>query len=296
MGATERIGRGRSRRGRLLGSSFALFVLAGMILPLTSCNHAGPQVRILAGPVDACMSEGLSAAVGVNQLVSFEGRLVGEEFTPEECSWEWQFGDGGSADGTTAWHQYRSPGPTGSWEAELTVTAPDGARGFASATFEMEEPLCGYVIQAVGTCTRLVDRTPLPQPRPDIPESCQFVRHEAGVEAPWWEIPADETVYLLAELFALPGGVSQVECCWSIYFRGASRDGDPELVGVAEWREVALVEHADLCNAAVLLEIGPEDGMDDVGWYEVFARVTAPSTPARDYIGFLLYVTDGGGS
>ncbi|MGB2983532.1 MAG: PKD domain-containing protein [Candidatus Bipolaricaulia bacterium] len=273
----------------------ALLILLSLVLVPAACNHTGPQVRILADAVDACTSQGVAAAIGVNQLVSFTSHLIGEGFLSEECLWEWQFGDGGSADGPEAWHRYRSPGISREWHVELTVTAPDGARGFDSLTLEMEEPLCGYAIQAVGTCSQVEGRLPLP-PRPEIPQSCQLIRQEAGVETPWWEIAFGEPTYLLVELFTLPAEVSQVECCWSIYYRGEERDGAPELVGVAEWREVCQVNHEDTCNASVLLEVGPDVGVTEDGWYEVFARVTAPSSPARDYIGFLLHVGSDGNS
>jgi len=261
---------------------------------LLSCNHATPEVWISFRAVDECSAQGYAEEVNINQLVEFEGRLIGDAYDPAECAWEWQFGDGGSADEPTAWHEYRAPGPTGEWDVELTVTAPDGTRGFSSVTIAMEEPLAGYVIQEVGTCTTRVDRTPVPQPRPEIPQQCQLIRQEAGVEAPWWEVSAGDSVFLVAELFALPRDVVQVLACWTLFYRGESRDGAPVLIDDALWGDPAMVVTDDLVNAAVLLEVGPDVGVVAEGWYEVFVRITAPSTQMRDWVGFLLHVTSEG--
>jgi len=268
--------------------------LVGCAVGLLSCDRNAPEVWIDFRAVDECSAQGYAEEVNINQLVEFEGRLVGDAFLPSECHWEWEFGDGGSADVPKTWHRYRAPGPNGEWEAKLTVTAPDGTRGFASVSIVMEEPLAGYVIQEVGTRVRHIDRGPFITPRPEIEQGAGIVRTEAGVEAPWWEISTGDSVFLVAELFAMPRDIVQVLACWTVFYRGDSRDGSPTLIDEALWGETVSVIHDDLVNAAVLLEVGPDVGVVAEGWYEIFVRITAPSTRMRDWVGFLLQVTSEG--
>lgn len=235
---------------------------------------------------DPCMTTGASTRACINQLVFFNAELAdGSDQSEELLSWEWEFGDGGKASGKEVWHQYRSIPEEGEWPVKLTVTDPQGNRGFHTDVAKMQEPLAGYCIQEAGTRCNNVD-----QSRPEIPDGCELRFHEQDVYTGWWEAPTSTRFFLLAKLHILPSEAERVECCWTIYFRGSNKEGQPELVENFLRRDARLVQHDHPYCVGFALEIDPEEIMPEHGWYEVFARTTSPTSAGRDFISFLLCV------
>jgi len=251
-----------------------------------------PEVSFEVIPSDPCMARGVSTRACINQLVFFNAELADSSDQSEELlSWEWEFGDGGTASGKEVWHQYRSIPENGEWRVKLTATDPQGNRGFRTDVVEMQEPLVGYCIQEAGTCCNEAE-----QPRPDIPGDpgrpggCLLPFHPEGVYTGWWEAPTSVPFFLLAKLHILPSEVKRVECCWALYYRGSHKHGRPELVESFQQRDVRQVQHDHPYCVGFPLEIDPEEIMTEHGWYEIFAKMTSPTSAGRDFINFLLCV------
>lgn len=223
----------------------------------------------------------------VNQLVHFVDHSTDPDGSTDILSWEWGFGDGGTASGPEAWHQYRSINEGGAWLVKLTVTDTGGNRGVRThpVTLQPEEThLVGYYMQYAGTCCNDIEQT-----RPEIPGGCTLPFHQEDVLTGWWLAPTNAHFYLLAKLHYARPEVDRVSCLWTLYFRGLRGDDPPEFVKQLGQEERAVQHNHPYC-VGFPLEISPEEEMPQPGWYQVFAEVSSPNGVYRNFIDFMLCV------
>jgi len=223
----------------------------------------------------------------VNQLVHFVDHSTDPDGSTDLLSWEWEFGDGGTASGPEVWHQYRSINEGGAWLVKLTVTDTGGTRGVRThpVTLQPEEThLVGYYMQYAGTCCNDIEQT-----RPEIPGGCTLPFHQEDVLTGWWLAPTNAHFYLLAKLHYARPEVDRVSCLWTLYFRGLRGDDPPEFVKQLGQEERSVQHNHPYC-VGFPLEISPEDEMPQPGWYQVFAEVSSPNGAYRNFIDFILCV------
>jgi len=125
----------RSPEGAILGS-FSFTVLAGTTVDLGNPLNARPEAQAGA---DETVIMGESATFNGTDSFDPDGTIV---------SFEWTFGDGGSANGAIVSHVYTT---AGQFTATLTVTDDDGATDDDSATVTVQT-----VSQAIQSLSDLV--------------------------------------------------------------------------------------------------------------------------------------------
>ncbi len=258
----------------------ALVLLSLAVLVIAGCSNRRPTADFSFEPEAPC----------VNELVYFEDSSTDPDSLIDLIAWEWTFGDGGTATGREAWHQFRSANDGSPWRVTLKVT--DAAQNQAvklrlvSVRAGEQHESCGYTIQKAGTsCERMGSACPA------IPAQSQLPLHREDVWTSWWEAPPSGALYLLVEVYfpQFPKADSPrwMDCRWTIYSRGTRNELRPEFI--REFRtDTRLAGSSDAYAVGFPLELAIERDLATPGWYQVFADIQGVGD-RRTVVDFLIH-------